>query len=100
DREVVELTRLRIVLAVRLHREPRVVDHRARMGRTGDLDRRTERERARIAAVGLRVATGARAVRRLADEDVRSVGEHEVGRALRASSERLYSRMNRGSRGR
>ena len=57
--------------------EPRVVDHRAGLRRAADLDGRADRQRTRVATVGLRRAAGAGAVGRLTGASV--LGNHACG---------------------
>src|SRR3954447_674914 len=102
DADVVVGAGVRVGLPSLLHRGPRVVDERAGLGGAGDLDRRAVGQALRLAAVGVGVAAGARAVGGLADVHVaRGIGVDEVRGALRAVGERLHTRVHssRGGRG-
>src|SRR4051794_2063117 len=92
--QIVERAGVSVRLALRLHGEPRVVDKRPRMARAGDVDRRSRREGARGAAVGVSAGSGARAVRGLAEVHVRRVLEDEVRRALCTGREYLDAGMD------
>src|SRR3954452_6986340 len=101
DADVVVGAGVRVGLPGLLHRGPRVVDERAGLGGAGDLDRRAVGQALRLAAVGVGVAAGARAVGGLADVHVaRGIGVDEVRRALRAVGERLHARVHSGRGGR
>ena len=69
---------------------------RSRPAGAVDLDRRADRQRAAVAAVGLGCAARARAVGGLAEVDVRPLREDEVRGALPAVREGHHAGMNGG----
>ncbi len=96
EREVVVLTGVRVALVQRLHRQPGVVDERARAARAGHRDGGPERKRLARATVRRECPADAGAMGGLADVRARRVAEDEVRRALSAVGERLHAGMDRG----